>query len=150
MFNDEYIDKAKYLFEKLFPICRSITGKGIRDSFEILRELNPEFTTKNYPSGKKVFDWTIPKEWNVSDAYIKDSKGKRVVDFKENNVHLVSYSIPIKKDLGYDELLPHLHYLPNLPNAIPYRTSYYKENWGFCLTYEQFLNLDKNENALRL
>tara|TARA_Y100000741_G_scaffold364490_1_gene355671 strand:+ start:1131 stop:2456 length:1326 start_codon:yes stop_codon:yes gene_type:complete len=132
------------LLEKLFPINRSLTGDGNLKTLEILNEIIP-LNIKYINSGEKVFDWTIPKVWNLTTAYVKDSSGKKIVDFSENNLHVVNYSIPVNKKVTFEELEPHLHTLKNLPNAIPYRTSYYKEDWGFCIEYEKFLKLDKNE-----
>ena len=98
---------------------------------------------KNIPSGTKVFDWTVPPEWNVNKAYIKDLEGNIIVDIKNLNIHLVSYSTPIDKIVSFDELDKHLFYLKEKPETIPYRTSYYKRNWGFCLSYNQYKKLDK-------
>ena len=136
-------DIDKYL-KRLFPITRSITGEGNRETLKILQEIIP-LKILEYPSGQKVYDWVIPKEWKIKDAWIKDSNGNKIIDFKENNLHVVSYSIPVNKKMRFDELKKHLHYLENLPEAIPYRTSYYKEDWGFCLSYEQFKLLNENE-----
>lgn len=136
--------EADELLKKLFPICRSITGDGVRKTLSILREI-VEFDIKEIPSGTVCYDWVVPDEWNIRDAYIEDSSGNKVIDFQENNLHLVSYSIPIDKKMSFQELEKHLHTLPNLPNAIPYRTTYYKRDWGFCLTREQYCSLDKNE-----
>jgi aminopeptidase-like protein len=137
----------KYL-KKLFPITRSITGEGNRKTLKILQEIIP-LEIKEYPTGQKVYDWEIPKEWNIQDGWIKDSLGNKIIDFKKNNLHIVSYSQPIYKKLKLQELKEHLHYLKNLSDAIPYRTSYYNENWGFCLSYDDyqkyFENLDDNE-----
>ncbi|WP_340005829.1 DUF4910 domain-containing protein [Paenibacillus sp. FSL K6-0276] len=124
------------LMEKLYPICRSITGNGVRETLRIIQEEIP-LTIHEIPSGTKVFDWEIPKEWNVRDAYIMDKNGNKVVDFQENNLHLVSYSIPVNKELTLEELQKHLYSLEEQPDAIPYITSYYKERWGFCITYNQ-------------
>lgn len=135
---------AQKSLEDLFPICRSLTGEGVRRTLSYLQNIAP-FKTKSIISGTKCFDWEVPKEWNISDGYILSQTGKKIVDFQKNNLHVVSYSHPIKKILTFDELRPHLQTLPNLPNAIPYRTSYYKRDWGFCLTHKQFLNLNKNE-----
>ena len=133
----------KYL-KRLFPINRSITGEGNRKTLKILRELIP-LKILDYPTNQKVYDWTIPKEWNIKDAWIKDSKGNKIIDFKQNNLHVVSYSTPINKKMSFEELKKYLHYLEYLPDAIPYRTSYYNKNWGFCLSYNQFKKLDENE-----
>ena len=132
------------LFDNLFPICRSITGDGYRKSLYLIKNFIP-FKKYKYPTGKKVFDWQIPSEWNVKDAYIKNSLGKRIVDFNKNNLHLMSYSAPINKVMSLKELNKNLHSKKNLPNHIPYVTSYYKKNWGFCLSNNQRVRL-KNEN----
>lgn len=136
-----YVDEIEYYLQRLFPITRSITGEGNRETLKILQEIVP-LKIIEYPTGQQVYDWTIPKEWNVKDAWIKNSKGEKIVDFQESNLHIVSYSTPISKKMRWSELKNHLHYLEELPEAIPYRTSYYNENWGFCLKYSQFLNLD--------
>ncbi len=133
---------AGQLIQSLFPICRSITGDGVRQTLAILRE-QVEFDIREVPSGKVCYDWTVPDEWNVRDAFIADASGKRIVDFRVNNVHLVSYSIPVEAEISFAELAPHLHTLPDLPDAIPYRTSYYSRNWGFCLTQRQMDALDR-------
>ena len=132
------------LMVELFPICRSITGNGVRQSLQILQN-HISLNISEIPSGTEVFDWTIPREWNINDAYIKNSKGEKIVDFKKSNLHVLNYSIPICTKLSLQELLPHLHSLPNQPNVIPYRTSYYKENWGFCITHNQLINLHDDE-----
>ncbi len=129
-------------FDKLWPICRSITGKGLRESLQIIQELIPLQLTE-IPTGTKVYDWEIPKEWNISDAYIICPDGNKIIDFKINNLHVVNYSIPTNKNISFEELKNHLHYIEELPDAIPYITSYYKETWGFCLTYNQFKQLKK-------
>ena len=125
------------LAKRLWPINRSITGDGVRETLSILKEILPELVTYEVPSGTQVFDWTIPKEWRVNDAYIVTPSGKRICEFKKNNLHLVGYSTPIRSRLSLSELQNHLYSLPNQPNAIPYITSYYKERWGFCLTHEE-------------
>jgi len=132
------------LMVELFPICRSITGNGVRESLKILKKHIP-LNISEVPSGTNVFDWTIPKEWNINDAYIKNSKGEKIIDFKKSNLHVLNYSSPINEKISLKELLPHLHSLPNQPNVIPYRTSYYKENWGFCLTHNQLIDLKDDE-----
>jgi aminopeptidase-like protein len=125
---------------KLFPICRSITGNGIRETLRLIGERVP-LKISNVPTGTQVFDWTVPKEWNIRDAYIKDSSGRRVVDFQEHNLHVLNYSGPISATMSLSELKSHLFTIPEHPDLIPYRTSYYKENWGFCLTQNQLLAL---------
>ena len=129
------------LLTELYPICRSITGNGVRKTLEIIRNYIP-IERHEVPSGTKVFDWIIPKEWNIEDAYIKTDKGQKIVDFKKSNLHVLNYSTPIKSKLPLSELKQHLYTLPDQPEAIPYRTSYYNENWGFCLSHNQFLTLE--------
>jgi len=138
------IARADDLLRRLFPICRSIAGGGLRATLDLLRKTS-DFSLTEVPSGAACYDWIVPDEWNVRDAYVADSTGRRVIDFQANNVHLVNYSIPFEGTLTFDELAPHLHTLPDLPNAIPYRTTYYNRTWGFCLTHEQFQKLDKRE-----
>jgi aminopeptidase-like protein len=128
------------LIEELFPICRSITGNGIRQTLEILRRHIP-LQVNEIPSGTAVLDWTVPPEWNIRDAYIASDDGTRVVDFAVNNLHIVQYSPPIDAVMSLAELRPHLHTLPDHPDWIPYRTSYYVKNWGFCLTHRQLSSL---------
>lgn len=140
----DLISETDNLLKKLFPICRSITGDGVRQTLSILKGI-ADFDIKEIPSGTKCYDWTIPNEWNITDAYVEDSSGTKIIDFKKNNLHVVSYSIPIDETISYQELISHLHTLPDLPKAIPYRTSYYNENWGFCISYEDFQKLDKIE-----
>ena len=129
---------------KLYPICRSITGEGIRETLRTIRKRIP-LDIHEVPSGTKVFDWTVPLEWNVSDAYVMNRKGKRVIDFKAHNLHLMSYSLPIREKMSLADLRPHLFTLPEYPEWIPYRTSYYKENWGFCLRHVDFERLSDDE-----
>lgn len=130
-------------FDKLWPICRSITGNGLRESLKIIQELVPLVLTE-VPTGSEVFDWTVPKEWNITDAYIITPEGKKMADFKVSNLHVVSYSTPVNKEISFDELKKHLNYVEELPDAIPYMTSYYKETWGFCISYNEFKNLPQN------
>ncbi|MBP1993977.1 DUF4910 domain-containing protein [Paenibacillus eucommiae] len=124
------------LFDKLFPIHRSITGDGVRKTLSILDELVP-IKQYEYPTGMECFDWTIPKEWNIKEAYIKDSRGKTILDIKDHNLHLVGYSVPVWGTFSKQQLMRHLHTLPDMPLAIPYVTSYYKENWGFCVQHDR-------------
>ena len=131
-------------FDELFPICRSITGNGYRKSFDIIKRYIP-FKKYKYKTGKKVFDWEIPNEWNVKDAFIENLRGKKIVDFKRNNLHLMSYSKPMNEVMSLSQLNKHLYSIPNLPKYIPYVTSYYKKNWGFCLPHNKRIKL-KNEN----
>jgi aminopeptidase-like protein len=125
------------LMKELFPICRSITGDGVRDTLKIIKKSIP-LKINEVPSGTQVFDWMIPKEWNIRDAYIKNSAGKKIVAFKKSNLHVVSYSSPVSKKISLDELKKHLHTLEKYPDWIPYLTSYYNENWGFCMTHNEF------------
>jgi aminopeptidase-like protein len=125
---------------ELYPICRSITGPGIRQTLAKIGERIP-LTVHEVPTGTRVFDWTIPKEWSIRDAYIKDADGNRVVDFQRHNLHVVNYSTPISSKFSLEELRPHLHTLPEHPDWIPYRTTYYKQDWGFCLSHSQLLAL---------
>jgi len=132
------------LIGDLYPICRSITGNGVRETLRRLQQLVP-ITIREVPSGTKVFDWTVPLEWNIRDAYVKNSCGQRVIDFKKSNLHVLNYSEPIHETMRLDALRPHLFTLPDHPDWIPYRTSYYKRNWGFCLAHKQFLDLADDE-----
>jgi aminopeptidase-like protein len=132
------------LIEELYPICRSITGDGIRQTLARLRQEIP-LEIHEVPSGTRVFDWTVPNEWNIRDAYIKDEHGNRVVDFRRCNLHVVSYSVPVRARLTLEELRPRLHSLPDRPDWIPYRTTYYKEDWGFCLSHRQLEALEDGE-----
>ncbi len=124
------------LIARLYPICRSITGDGVRETLRIIREQVP-IEWREVPTGTKVFDWTVPKEWNIRDAWIKDAAGERLVDFRESNLHVVSYSSPVRGRIPFAELKDHLFTAPGHPDWIPYRTSYYKESWGFCLSENQ-------------
>ncbi len=126
--------------QKLFPICRSITGNDVRKTLNIIQKIIP-ITQKEIPSGTKVFDWTVPDEWNIKDAYIKDKKGNKIIDFKKSNLHIVGYSIPFEGKLSLKELKEHLYTLPEQPEVIPYITSYYRRRWGFCLADNDYKQL---------
>lgn len=140
----ENIDCGTYLLrlaKRIFPICRSLTGNGTRETLRILSDEMGGLRLREVPSGKEVFDWKIPREWNIRDAYLLDPEGKKIIDFHTNNLHVVGYSVPVDRELELNELQKHLHSLPNQPSAIPYITSYYEERWGFCLTDAQRLSL---------
>lgn len=128
----------------LYPICRSITGNGLRESLRQLQK-HVALSLHEVPTGTQVFDWAVPKEWNIRDAYVKDSRGTRVIDFQKSNLHVVNYSLPIKQRMSLSELRKHLFALPDKPDWIPYRTTYYKENWGFCLAQRQLDTLADEE-----
>jgi aminopeptidase-like protein len=132
------------LITRLYPICRSITGDGLRETLRIIQEQVP-IELREVPSGTKVFDWTVPKEWNIRDAWIKNSAGERVIDFRKLNLHVVSYSSPIRRRIRLAELKDHLFTLPAQPDRVPYRTSYYTESWGFCLSETQLSHLREDE-----
>ena len=143
--NQDEIGREMYeLIRRLYPICRSITGNGLRKTLHIIKEYI-SLKVHEIPTGTQVFDWTVPKEWNIQDAYISNVKGKRIVDFKTSNLHVVNYSIPVKKKISLKELKEHIFTIPERPNWIPYRTTYYEENWGFCLSHNQFLELKDKE-----
>jgi len=133
------------LCQELFPICRSITGNGFRQSLAILQKHVPSMNKIEVPTGTMCFDWEVPKEWNIKDAYIITPSGNKICDFKKSNLHVVGYSTPINKVIDYDELQEHLYSLPEQPDAIPYITSYYKERWGFCITQKEREQLTSGE-----
>ena len=137
---DKIGEKIYALIEELFPICRSITGNGVRQTLEIIRKHIP-VNVHEVPSGTQVFDWIVPKEWNIRDAWVKDSSGRRVIDFQNSNLHVLNYSVPFNGRMSLAELKPHLFTLPEHPDWVPYRTSYYQEAWGFCLSHNQLLSL---------
>jgi len=132
------------LVAELYPICRSITGDGVRQTLAVIQRHTP-LTIHEVPSGTRVFDWTVPKEWNIRDAFIARTTGERLIDFKSSSLHVVNYSVAVKKRVSRDELLAHVHTLPEHPEWIPYRTSYYEESWGFCLSHKDSLNLTDDE-----
>jgi aminopeptidase-like protein len=137
-------DRMHRLATELYPICRSITGNGVRQTLAILKREIP-MEIREVPSGTPVFDWTVPKEWNIRDAYIKNLAGERLVDFKKSNLHLVSYSVPINRRMPLAELRKHLFSLPDHPDWVPYRTSYYNETWGFSLSHRLLQSLPDGE-----
>ncbi len=135
---------SRYYFlakRTLFPLNRSLTGKGIKNTLKIIKKEFPKLKIKKIKSGTQVFDWRIPQEWNISDAFIIDKNGNKIIDFKKNNLHVVGYSQPINKTVSRDNLLNNLFTIKKQPNAIPYITSYYKKRWGFCITFNQFKKL---------
>ena len=125
---------------QLYPLCRSITGVGFRDTLSLINRHIP-LVIREIPTGTPVFDWIVPREWNIRDAYVKNEAGERVIDFRRSNLHVVSYSVPVRKTLTLEELRGHLFSLPDHPDWIPYRTSYYQESWGFCLSHNDLLKL---------
>lgn len=130
---------------RMFPICRSITGNGFRESLGMLREAVPEIQVHEVPTGTAVFDWTVPKEWNIRGGGIYRLNGDKVIDFKDSNLHIVGYSLPIDKVVSREELMEHVYTMPDQPDWIPYVTSYYKERWGFCMTENQKQTLTDEE-----
>lgn len=142
-------DELYSLIERLYPICRSITGDGVRETLKIIGEYIP-IQINEVASGTKVFDWTIPEEWNIKDAYIKNAHGEKLVDFKKLNLHVLNYSTPIDEKMGLEKLKDHLFSLPQNPDWVPYRTSYHNKNWGFCLSHNQMTGLKNEEYEVRI
>jgi aminopeptidase-like protein len=141
----ENTGSAMYSFiMELFPICRSITGNGVRETLQLISKHIPLHISE-IPSGTKVFDWEIPKEWNINDAYIKDPQGNKIIDFKSLNLHVLNYSVPLNKKVNLSTLKEHLFTIPENPDWIPYRTSYYSENWGFCMSYNELQKLKEGD-----
>jgi aminopeptidase-like protein len=139
------VGREMYQFiSDLYPICRSITGNGFRETLHNIQRHMP-LEIHEIATGSQVFDWTVPKEWNIRDAYVKNSRGERIIDFRKSNLHVVNYSVPIRKKMSLSELKEHLFTLPDHPDWIPYRTSYYKESWGFCLSHKQWSALVDEE-----
>lgn len=137
------------LIAELYPICRSITGEGFRASLRILQEQIP-LSIHEVPSGTQVFDWVVPREWNIRDAYVKNARGERVIDFRAHNLHVLNYSVPVHRRMSLEELRPHLYTLPEQPDLIPYRTSYYADRWGFCLSQRALERLEPGEYEVRI
>ena len=137
-------DEIYSVIRELYPLCRSITGNGVRETLSIIKKQIP-LQIHEIPTGTQVLDWTVPREWNISDAYVKDSRGDRVIDFQTSNLHVVNYSVPIKRRMSLAELRSHLFTLPDHPDWIPYRTSYYQENWGFCLSHKNLMEMQDGE-----
>lgn len=135
-------EQIESYFDRLWPLCRSLTGNGVRESLRILQDLIP-IQIHEASSGKQVFDWNIPDEWNIRDAYILTPDGRKVADFRQNNLHILNYSVPIHQKISFSDLDEHLFTLPDLPTAIPYMTSYYNRNWGFCLSHQEYESLPK-------
>jgi aminopeptidase-like protein len=147
MVSGKEIDFGKDMYalvEELYPICRSITGDGLRETLRIIGRRVP-LEIREVPTGKAVLDWTVPREWNIRDAFIKNDRGERVVDFRASNLHVVNYSIPVRERMSLEKLRPHLYTLPDRPTWVPYRTSYYEDAWGFCLTDEQLEAMPEGE-----
>lgn len=133
-------DTGRNMYElagRLFPICRSITGNGFRQSLEMIREILPEIQVFEIPSGTAVYDWTVPKEWNIRGGWIKNLQGETIIDFNDCNLHVMGYSVPVRQTISREELLDHIYTQPEQPEWIPYVTSYYKERWGFCMSERQ-------------
>ena len=136
--------EAFALMERLFPLCRSLTGDGVRATFDLIEEQIPLARTE-VPSGARVFDWVVPDEWNLRDAYVATADGRRVIDVRDSTLHVVNCSEPVRTRLTLDELRERLHTLPDQPELIPYRTSYYERTWGFCLSHDHLATLEPGE-----
>ncbi len=137
-------ETAYALMQRLFPLCRSLTGAGVRATFDILSEHIP-ITRTEVPTGTQVFDWTVPDEWNIRDAYVAAADGTRVIDFRESSLHVVSYSEPVRATIPLEQLREQLFTLPEQPEEIPYRTSYYSRTWGFCLPHRRLAELEPGD-----
>ena len=137
------------LIKELYPICRSITGNGVRETLNIIKLIIP-INIKSVSSGEQIYDWKIPKEWNINNAYIIDSDGNKLIDFKKNNLHVVNYSQPVDKIIEFSELKKHIHTIEEFPEFIPYLTTYYKDYWGFCMKYNQFKNMKDGKYKVKI
>lgn len=145
--NIDLVDAGNWMYQvvtDLYPICRSITGDGFRETLRRLADRLP-MEIREVPTGTRVFDWTVPREWNIRDAWIKNPSGEKVIDFRKSNLHVLNYSVPVHRKMALTELRKHLHTIPKFPDRIPYRTSYYKEDWGFCLAHGQLQGLEDGE-----
>ncbi len=131
--------------EDLFPINRSLTGEGVRKTLQYIKALIPELTLHEIPTGTVCYDWTVPQEWQICEAFLMDDSGNKIVDFRNNNLHVVGYSVSVDQEMSFEELDAHLYYLKELPDAIPYVTSYYTKRWGICLSYNQYKALDRTK-----
>lgn len=129
--------------KKLYPVCRSLTGEGIKYTLDCIQKEIP-INIHSINSEEEVFDWKVPKEWNIKDAYIKNSNGEKIIDFNNHYLHILNYSVPINKKMSLNELKEHIYTLPDLPDLIPYKTSYYKENWGFCMKHNDYIKLKED------
>jgi aminopeptidase-like protein len=143
------VEDAWRIMERLYPVCRSITGEGARETLRVVGEKVP-LAISEVPSGLPVFDWEVPKEWNVREAWIEGPRGERVVDLRDHTLHLMSYSTPVDATMSLQDLRPHLHSLPDHPEWIPYRTSYYRETWGFCLQHRKLQALEEGQYRVRI
>ncbi len=139
-----YGDKLYTLMKEIFPILQSITGEGSRKTLSLIKKEINELKIYNVRSGTKVFDWIVPKEWNIKEAYIKNSNGEKIVDLADNNLHILNYSIPFRGKVSLHELKEHLFSIPEYPEWIPYATSYYNENWGFCISHRKLEELKED------
>ncbi len=140
-------EKMYDLCGRLFPICRSITGNGVRETFRIIQAEIPDIPIELHevPTGTQVFDWTVPKEWNIRDAYIETPDGRKICEFKKNNLNILHYSVPVDATVSLSELKEHITTLEDQPDLIPYASSYYKERWGFCMAYNEFKSLPEGD-----
>ncbi len=140
----EYGERLITLVRELYPFCRSLTGDGVRQTLQALRRLIP-IEIHEVPTGTQIYDWRAPQEWNIRDAYVKNAAGERVIDFKKSNLHVMGYSEPVHARMSLQELRPKLHSLPDHPDWIPFRTSYFRRDWAFSLTHRQLLALEDGE-----